>query len=363
MGAPEAVAEGPGVEGLVSVVIPTFNRAYVLGEAIESVLAQSYPHIEVEVADDGSRDDTERVARSFGPRVRYVYQENGGVSSARNLGFRHARGEFIALLDSDDRWLPWKLEAQLAVLRAIPGVGMVWTDMVAVTESGAMHDPAFLRHYYSAHQKVRIEEALAATSGALGDLWPGAPEAVRGRPFYSGDLFSPILLGNLVHTSTVLLTRERLQRIGGFDEDLRGSGEDYEFHVRTCAAGPVAFLDASGIHYRIGAPDQLTAPHYIVAMARNNLTTVLRWQERGGARISLPASVMAGRVAESYAWLGEEQLRAGSSLEARGNLLKAMRTTRPTLRRSMLLLLTLMPAAAREAVRRGRRRLLGRPAS
>lgn len=97
----------------VSVVIPTYNRASVVGEAIESALRQTRPPEEVIVVDDGSTDDTARALRSFGERIRVIRQDNAGVSAARNAGVRAASSEWIALLDSDDEWLPEKLEAQV----------------------------------------------------------------------------------------------------------------------------------------------------------------------------------------------------------------------------------------------------------
>jgi len=95
----------------VSVVIPTYNYARYLGEAIESVLAQSVGLLEIIVVDDGSTDDTERVATAY--PVRYLRKENGGEASARNVGVRAAQGEFIAFLDADDKWTPEKIERQL----------------------------------------------------------------------------------------------------------------------------------------------------------------------------------------------------------------------------------------------------------
>src|SRR5439155_12157099 len=193
----------------VSVVIPSYNRAYIVGQAIESALQQTHRPVEVLVADDGSTDDTRRVVEGYGPPVRYFYQPNAGVSAARNLGLRHARGEFIALLDSDDWWLPWKVEAQVRLLRAFPDVGMVWTDMAAVDEAGKLVSPAFIRTKYSNFRRYPVEQVMRA-GGTLGAVWPGAPPGAAGRPFYHGDIFSEMILGSLVHTSTVLFRRERL---------------------------------------------------------------------------------------------------------------------------------------------------------
>ncbi|MFL5613854.1 MAG: glycosyltransferase family 2 protein [Gemmatimonadaceae bacterium] len=339
-----------GTPGLVSVIIPTFNRGYMLGHAIESVLGQTYGDVEVIIADDGSTDDTETVASGYGAKVRYFRQKNAGVSAARNLGLREARGEFIALLDSDDTFLPWKLEAQIALLRRHPSLGMVWTDMIATAESGETVSSAFLREMYSAHEQLRIED-LCSESYRLDSSWPGAPSVIAQRPYYIGDLFSPMILGNLVHTSTVLLRRERLRRVGGFDEQLRPAGEDYEFHLRTTFEGPVAFLDASSINYRVGAADQLTAPSLMAHIARNNLTTVLRWVDKGGGRITLPRRLVRRRLAESYRWVGITAMDGGRAIDATVNVWKSLLHQPLQPRLALLLGFSLLPGSLQRQVR------------
>src|SRR6187551_2399542 len=137
---------------LVSVIVPTFNRAYCLNRAVDSVLAQTHANCEVLIVDDGSTDDTaERVQQWYGNRsnVRYLKQANAGVSAARNTGLRAATGDFIALLDSDDVWLRWKIEVQLACLAALPEAGMIWTDMEAVDPDGARLHERYLRIMYN----------------------------------------------------------------------------------------------------------------------------------------------------------------------------------------------------------------------
>ena len=345
---------GPGQPGLASVVIPTYNRAYILDAALQSVLEQSYPSVEIIVVDDGSRDGTAALVQGYDARVRYLYQENAGVCAARNLGLRSARGEFVALLDSDDQWLPWKLAAQVAILRRCPEVGMVWTDMIAIAEDGHRLDEAYLRRFYSAHRKVAIETVLQR-AGAVAEFWPDAPADVGAKPVYTGDLFSSMILGNLVHTSTVVLRRERLAQAGGFDISLKRSGEDYEFHLRTCSLGPVAFLDASSILYRVGAVDQLTAPEYTLDMARNNLETVQRWLARGGPRVTLPERVIRARLAESHAWVGEQALLAGAARESRTHLWQSLRLGPVTAIKLVSLLFTFLPLAVFHAANRGRK--------
>jgi glycosyltransferase involved in cell wall biosynthesis len=345
-----AIGEGAATPGLVSVIIPTFNRGYMLGRAIESVLSQSYTDVEVIIADDGSTDDTATVARRYGPKVRYFSQVNAGVSAARNLGLRYAQGEFIALLDSDDAFFPWKVEAQVALLRRHPGLGMVWTDMVAASESGEIIHAAFLREMYSAHKQARIED-FCGEALTLGNVWPGAPSTVAGRPFYTGDLFSHMILGNLVHTSTVLLRRERLSRVGGFDEQLRPAGEDYEFHLRTTFEGPVGFLDAASIIYRVGAPDQLTAPSLMAHIARNNLTTVLRWVDRGRDRITLPPRVLQRRLAESYRWVGMTEIEECRAASGTRSMWKSLSHQPIQPKLALLLAFSLLPGSLQRHAR------------
>ncbi len=356
------IGAGPGELGLVSVVIPAYNRGYILGEAIASVLSQLHEHVEILVADDGSTDDTRRVLEGYDGRVRHLFQENAGVSAARNLGLRHARGEFVALLDSDDRWLDWKLTAQLSLFQKFPDVGMVWTDMAAVDDAGHVWNEAYLRTFYSAYRKVRIED-VCETSGSVAELWPEAPPTLTARPYYKGDIFPYMILGNLVHTSTVMLRRDRLREVGGFDESLLKSGEDYEFHLRTCSKGPVAFLDASSTLYRVGNADQLTAPHLKMHIARNNLETVTRWMAIKREGVSLPAPVIRKRLAESFGWLGEQEFQTGDSWGAFAHLWKSLRLNPNQPRTALLLVFSILPPVcfrAAKATRRGLQRMLGR---
>jgi GT2 family glycosyltransferase len=342
---------GEGEPGLVSVIVPTYNRAELIRITIDSILAQTYGQVEVIIADDGSKDHTREVIESYDARVRYFHQPNAGVSAARNLGLRQARGEFIALLDSDDSWLPWKLEAQVRLFRAHPEVGMIWTNMIAVDEDGVVLNERYLREFYDAHALAHLEDVWE-DGGSLSDTWKDAPQAAAPAPFYKGDIFSQMLLGNLVHTSTVVLRRERLRQVGDFDVSLLKSGEDYEFHLRTCSFGPVGLLDASSILYRVGAADQLTAPHLGIHRARNNLTTVLRWLERGQGRITLPERVIRDRIAQCYGWVGEAELEFGAWSRARKNLWRSLRGRPAQRRAATLFLFTLLPRPAFKGARK-----------
>lgn len=119
----------------VSVVIPNYNYARYVGQAIDSVLAQTYRHREVVVIDNGSSDDSPAVLRSYGDRIRSVRQNNRGQSGARNRGIEESRGELIAFLDADDAWLPTKLERQVALFDR-PGVGLVYCGYTTTNADG-----------------------------------------------------------------------------------------------------------------------------------------------------------------------------------------------------------------------------------
>lgn len=352
-------------DGLVSVIIPTHNRRHIIGKAVQSALAQTYPNLEVVVADDGSTDDTRAVIESFGPRVRYARQVNAGVSAARNFGMRHARGEFIAFLDSDDAWHPWKVEAEVAALRRHGDAGLVWTDMAAIDGADEVVEERYLRHMYSVYRDIDIT-SLLTRGGVLGDLSEAVPDVLASAPVLHGDLSSAILLGNLIHTSTVLFRRSWCQRTGGFDESYERAGEDYEFYIRLTSAGPVVFIDAPSTLYRIGVADQLTAPAMMLEIARNNLRAIETWLPRAPRSAVLSSHLVRRRFSESFAWLGEAELDAGHSLSAARQLSRSILLQPALDKRSLLLASCALPATMRDrahAVRKTMSRAASRSSS
>ena len=313
---------------LVSVVIPSYNRAYCIAATVDSALAQTHRNVEILVVDDGSSDGTralieDRYRRE--PRVRYIHQSNAGVSAARNHGLRLARGQFLALLDSDDIWLPWKVEAQLRCLEALPTAGMIWTDMDAIGPDGQILHPRYLTRMYRSYQKFTRDQLFRA-SRPLSSIDPGLARTLSDPRVFLGDIFSPMVTGNLVHTSTVLLRRERFEKVREFDVTLRYSGEDHDFHLRTCREGDVAYLDVSSILYQKGRGDQLTEIRaYDVHGAENYLKTVNKALARDRDRVTLPPGMLDHVMAEAHAWIGEERLELGDRDLARHHLGTSLR--------------------------------------
>ncbi len=156
--------------GMVSFVIPNYNHARYLGQAIASALAQTYPNVEVIVVDDGSTDDSRAVAAAFGDRIRYIYQQNAGLSAARNTGVRAAQGEYIALLDADDLVEPAYAERLLAALAEAPQAAGAYCGFRFVDQDN--------RPLNRVEQRIAAPEALY---GALlnGNYW--VPESLLAR--------------------------------------------------------------------------------------------------------------------------------------------------------------------------------------
>jgi glycosyltransferase involved in cell wall biosynthesis len=344
----------------VSVIVPTYNRAYCLGGAIDSALRQTHADVEVVVIDDGSTDDTRHMIESrYGaePRVVYHYQENRGISGARNAGLDRATGDYIALLDSDDTWSPWKLEVQLACMRAHPELGMTWTNMTAIDPDGKVISEAFLRQMYSAYEWFPTPESLFASSDSLDTLVPVAKQVVPGRKLYYGDIAWQMLMGNLVHTSTVLLTRERARAVRHFREDLRLAGEDFEFHLRTCRLGPVGYVDLPAIEYRRGRGDHASA--YRIQVAQNFLTVIEPILLDEAETRKPPLKMRRAVLAEAYAWVGEERFKLGDGPGARRAFAQSLRQVPAQGRVAQLLLASCLPAQVREPVRKALRAVRG----
>jgi glycosyltransferase involved in cell wall biosynthesis len=204
----------------VSVIIPTFNRAQWVGEAIQSVLEQHTAEFEVIVVDDGSSDDTADVLKLFSDKIRVLTQTNRGVSAARNAGIAAAGGDLIAFLDSDDLWLAGKLSAQIEFFRTHPGALICQTDEIWVRNG------------------VRVN-----------------PRQRHRKP--QGDFFERSLQLCLVSPSAVMMRRTLFDVVGFFDENLPAC-EDYDLWLRVACRYPVYLIDQPLIIKRGGHADQLS---------------------------------------------------------------------------------------------------------
>ncbi|MEI8354886.1 MAG: glycosyltransferase family 2 protein [Deltaproteobacteria bacterium] len=303
------VCEGAGEPGLVTVIIPTFNRGYFISKTIDSVIAQTYSQIELIVVDDGSSDDTRAVVAKYGPQVHYIYQENAGLAAARNTGLSEARGEFIAFQDSDDIWLPWKIQAQVALMRRLPELALVWTDMTAVDPEGVIVREKHLSTMYAVYQRINVNKQLPAT-GKVNDYWPDCPPELHLVSYMHGDIYASMFLGNLVHPPTALLRRQHVCQAGGLDLTYAWTCEDYEFFWRVSQFGSGALIDASSMLYRVDAEDQLTKPHLLLPIARGNLLALQRRFQEFMDGVKLPHQTIRHHMADAHEWVAVEELKS-----------------------------------------------------
>jgi GT2 family glycosyltransferase len=341
---------------LVSVIVPTYNRAYCLERTLTSALAQTYCNLEIVVVDDGSTDSTKELVATVARRdvrVRYVQQANKGVSAARNTGFARCTGDFVALLDSDDVWWPWKIELQLSCMARFADVGMIWTDMQAIDSEGREVSSAYIRTMYSAWSHFSMNDLFIGHQ-PVGDIAPGLAIEHGASLFHYGEIFSEMLVGNLVHTSTVLLRRDRLERVGGFDESMYPAGEDYDFHIRTCREGPVGFIDVPAITYQVGMADALS--RHAVSLSTNFLKVVNRTLAEDRGRIDLPQHKIDWVLGDANAWVGQVMLNEGKNGEARKHLMTSLRYRPFHARTAKLAAIAILPTSVRSTLRS----LLGR---
>ena len=336
---------------LVSVVVPTYNRAYCLERTLASALVQTHCNLEIVVVDDGSTDTTEDLVTTISrrdSRVRYVKQTNQGVSAARNTGFARCTGEFVALLDSDDVWRPWKIELQLSCMARFPDVGMIWTDMQAIDGEGREVSSAYIRTMYSAWSHFATDD-LFVEHVPVGHIAPDLGSEYNARLFHHGEIFSQMLVGNLVHTSTVLLRRDRLERVGGFDESMKPAGEDYDFHIRTCREGTVGFIDVPTITYQVGMADALS--RHAMSLSTNFLRVVNRTLTEDRNRIDLPREKIDWVLGDANAWVGEAMLNDGQDDKARRHFLTSLRYRPFHARTAKLAAVSMIPTSLRSTVR------------
>lgn len=199
----------------VSIILPTYNRAYCIQRAVDSVRCQTWPEWELIVVDDGSSDGTEEIIAGYAApddRIHYHRQPNNrGVSAARNEGIRQARYEYIAFQDSDDVWHADKLEKQMRVFTENPGIGLVYCAMQGTGQDGSV---------------IRI------------------PDAAMDERLLRGNLYGLLLQGNVIDAPTAVIRKSCVEKCGGFDETL-SCLEDWELFLRIAGKYEIGYVDES----------------------------------------------------------------------------------------------------------------------
>jgi len=241
----------------VSVVVPTYNRGWIINEAIDSVLSQDRDGFELIVVDDGSTDNTQEIVSSYRDRIKVIKQENKGVSAARNKGIVSSSGTHIAFLDSDDLWLPGKLETQLDFFRSNPDALICQTEEIWV-RNGRRVNPG------KRHKKV------------------------------SGFFFEKSLELCMVSPSAVMMKRDLFNMSGLFDETLPAC-EDYDMWLRINCRYQIHLIDIPLIVKRGGHKDQLSRMHSLDKYRIQSIKKLLEGDLLSGDQRKLAVKVMTGK--------------------------------------------------------------------
>jgi glycosyltransferase involved in cell wall biosynthesis len=271
------LADDSSIADLVSVIVPAYNAAGFIAEALDSALSQTYSNLEVIVVDDGSTDDTAEIVEavvSRDPRVRLLRQKNCGVAAARNRGIEQSRGALIAPLDADDLWRPDKIAKQVAAMRSGgQGVAMVYAWSVFIDESGRVlpRGGSFARH--------------------------------------EGEVFPFLLFRNFIgNGSAPLLRRDHVLEVGGYDATLRARGgecEDLMLYLRIAERFGVTLVPTVLVGYRLS---RLSLSHNVQRMKRGHQLVLEAIRAR---HPELPSRLFRWSMSFNCMYLGRRCLRRG----------------------------------------------------
>ncbi len=236
---------------LVSVIIPAYNRAHTVAETIDSVLQQTYQNLEIIVVDDGSKDNTQEVLRSYGTKIRNIHQENAGQMAARNRGIRESSGEIVTFLDSDDLWLNTCIERHVKILQQSP------SNVPCSLVNGWLHFDGGrkLTSFQNSHMVLPYDESLCLNM----------PEILASR--------------FVMFCQFVAIRRPALQLSGGFEEDLKYM-EDYALPLRLSVMGPWALVREPLVVWRQGAAETVSVSQRAVRQARELRESLLVIRQR-----------------------------------------------------------------------------------
>ena len=208
----------------ISVIIPVFNRVKLIARCINSVINQTYPVNEIIVVDDGSNDGTYDLIRKNFPQVISIYQENKGVSNARNVGIQSAKSKWIAFLDSDDEWFPNKIEKQISLINKYPLYKVCHSDEIWIRND------------------VRVNP-------------------MKKHRKYGGDIYKKCLPLCVISPSSIIIHKDIFNDVGFFDKNLPVC-EDYDLWLRICSKYEVLYLDQKLVKKYGGHDDQLSKKYW-----------------------------------------------------------------------------------------------------
>jgi glycosyltransferase involved in cell wall biosynthesis len=239
---------------VISVILPVYNRPKWSVEAVESVLSQTFTDFELIVIDDGSTEDIQGALKPYLDKIQYIYQSNGGVAKARNHGIKEAKGEYIAFIDCDDRWMPFKLELLHEAILRHPELALICTDFSAFREDEIVAK-SYIKKYFSVFERLGLDfKDIFQNSEDISAFSPNS--ACESKKIYWGKAFPSLFQGGILIPSTAIIKKSILDEMGGFDETLPGV-DDYKLSLLISIKYPIGYIDCPTAWYRLSM-DQLS---------------------------------------------------------------------------------------------------------
>jgi glycosyltransferase involved in cell wall biosynthesis len=251
---------------LISVIIPAYNCSKLIPNAIESVLGQTYSNLELIVVDDGSTDNTAEIIlnyKNYNNNMKYIYQNNGGVSKARNTGIKQSVGEYIAFLDADDIWDKNKLEIQMKVINNCKNIDMIFSSFkntknnkIVVNKSYKNTFNFFKEYKYDMKKVFDSKSSLKFENDVI--------------EYYYGNIYKYLFLGNFILPSSVLIRKMSLVEVGILNEEYKVA-EETEFFLRYSKSNIVGFIEYPLLNYEMPAPENLSGKKNTEKLIKNAL--------------------------------------------------------------------------------------------
>ncbi|CAN2048994.1 UDP-glucose:(glucosyl)LPS beta-1,3-glucosyltransferase [Candidatus Magnetomoraceae bacterium gMMP-1] len=270
---------------LVSVIIPCYNSAEYICEAVESVLQQSYSHYEILLINDGSIDNTELVLSPYMDRINYYYKKNGGASSARNFGINKAKGEYIAFLDADDIWRKNKLTLQMEFFQNNPNVSLVYSDSSTFDSKGILHDSV----------KYVVETP-------------------------SGYVLDDMIIHNFLNNSTVIVKKFCFETVGAWNEALL-NGNDYDIWLKISAYYEFGFVDEVLVDTRYHSQGLSSM---LDMQSENSIKIQESFLKQKNDELKISNSTMRKAYSYKYRLWGQRLYYRGQHSKARKKIIKSL---------------------------------------
>lgn len=299
---------------VISVVIPTYNNAHLIGDALESVFKQSFRDYEIIVVDDGSTDHTRELLKPYTERITYYHQENQGLAVARNTGLRLAGGEYITYLDADDIWHPENLRVKADILKRFPGLGGVFSDFLIFDASG-VRDPRGTKKLFPFFRRTGRDFKDIFQHTDTVQVEPGRSAIV-----HHGQVFDSLFWGNFILPTSMVFNRSFAQAVGEFRPHMR-TQQDYEYWLRFSKSYPLAYVDDVLVSYR-RHPQQLTDHSKIERMLLAIREIIDLYEEE--FRHAGKSSLYNRRKAEILTNLAKVYIRQGKTSKARKLVYEAL---------------------------------------